>query len=269
MTHRLALLSVITPLLLAATAPAFAADAASQPAAGRRDAEPALVRTLQDHRWTLQGAADASGQPIAALRLPGRTFAMSFADARLSVEGGCNRMHGGWRIDPSGKLMAGRLATTMMACETALMKADEALAALLAQPLSISVTTGATPTLRLTSAGKESLVLNGTPTLKSLHGEPTRIFLEVDAQRVDCKPPQSPPSNCLRVRERFFDKSGLPTGRTGEWTVFGGQIEGYTHTPGVRNVLRVDRYTRRPPATDGPDHVLVLDLVVESETIAR
>ena len=248
----------------------FAAEAPSRPAPGASGAGPALARELQDHRWTLQGATDASGQPIAALNQPRRTFVMTFDGARLSVEGGCNRMNGAWRIGPDGKFVAGRLAATMMACETALMRADEALSALLAQPRTISITPGATPTLRLASAGSETLVFSGKPTLRSLYGAPTRIFLEVAAERVDCNAPQGPAGGCLRVRERFFDVKGLPTGRTGEWTVFAAPIEGYTHTPGVRNVLRVERYTRRPPAIEGPEHVFVLDLVIESEqAVAR
>jgi heat shock protein HslJ len=260
-------LRVLAVLALAAPGLTAAAEAASEPAARAGSAGPAPARMLQDHLWTLQAATDASGKPIAALNLPGRTYVMSFDGARLGVEGGCNRMNGAWRIGPDGKFVAGRLAATMMACETALMRADEALSALLAQPQTISISPGATPVLRLASTTNETLVFGGKPTLRSLYGAPTRIFLEVAAQRVDCDPP-GPTGACLRVRERIFDKNGLPANPAGAWTVFAGQIEGYSHTPGVRNVLRVDRYTRRPPATEGPEHVFVLDLVVESEKMA-
>lgn len=260
---------LLAALMLAMSARTIAADAASQPAPNRSAADPALARALQDHRWTLQSATDASGQPISALNLPGRAFVMSFDGARLSIAGGCNRMNGAWRIDPQGQFMAGRLAGTMMACETPLMQADDALSAVFAQPLSIALTPGATPALRLTSGRNETLVFIGKATLRSLYGAPTRIFLEVAAQRVDCRAPQDPGSDCLRVRERFFDKNGLPSARIGEWTALANQIEGYAHTPGVRNVLRVDRYTRRPPATEGPDHVFALDMIVESEKPAQ
>lgn len=268
MIGRFVVLPMLAALTLAAPGLSIAADAPSRPAPGASGAGPALARTLQDHRWALQGATDASGQPIAALNLPGRTYVMTFDGARLGVEGGCNRLNGAWRIGPDGKFESGHLAATMMACETALMRADEALSALLAQPQSISIAPGAAPTLRLTSAGNETLVFGGQPTLRSLYGEPTRIFLEVAAERVDCNVPQGPARDCLRVRERFFDKKGLPASRPGAWAAFAGPIEGYAHTPGVRNLLRVDRYTRRPPATDGPEHVFVLDLVVESEKAA-
>lgn len=252
--------------MLATAGWTLAAEAASGP--GGADA--ALARTLQDHRWSLQSATDAAGKPIPALDLPGRAIVMRFDGARLGIEGGCNRMNGGWQVGPHGELVTGRLAATMMACAAPLMQADEALSALLAQRPSISLTPGSAPALRLTSAASGSWVFVGKPTLRSLYGAPTRIFLEVAAQRVDCSaPPATGSSNCLRVRERFFDDKGLPSAPAGEWSAFAGAIDGYTHVPGVRNVLRVDRYTRRPPASDGPDHVYVLDLVVESEQAAR
>ena len=48
-----------------------------------------------------------------------------------------------------------------------------------------------------------------------------------------------------------------------------GSIEGYTFEPGIRNVLRVNRYSMANkngvlPA-DAPSHAYVLDMVVESE----
>jgi heat shock protein HslJ len=269
MLHRPLSLPWLVALALAVPAWAAAAEAASQPTPNRRAADPALVRTLQDHRWTLQSATDAAGQPLPTLTVPGHELAMHFDGPRLSVEGGCNRLNGTWRVSPQGQLMVGRLSSTMMACEAPLMQADAALSALLGQSLAIAVTPGTTPTLRLTAPNSEAVVWSGQPTLQSLYGAPTRIFLEVAAQTVDCKAPQNPGSDCLRVRERFFDKQGLPSPKTGEWTPFPGRIEGYTHTPGVRNVLRVDRYTRKPASAEGPAYVYVLDLTVESETVPQ
>ena len=44
-------------------------------------------------------------------------------------------------------------------------------------------------------------------------------------------------------------------------------LDGYTHTPGVRNVLRIKRYQRTPVPADASAYLYVLDLVVESETV--
>jgi heat shock protein HslJ len=259
------------PLLaaLAIALPAQAADAASQPAANRRGADPALVRSLQDNLWTLQSGSEASGQPIDGLAVPGQAFQLRFDGARLAVSGGCNNMTGSWRLGPQGQLMVGRLAATMKACEPALMKADAALSAVLAQHLDVQLQGGPAPSLRLVSQSRQTLALSGQPTLESLHGKPAVIFLEVAAQTVPCQPGAGAPTQCLQVRDRRFDKQGLRIEPPGEWRAFYGRIDGYTHTPGVRNVLRVKRYQRQQAPADASRHIYVLDLVVESETVAK
>jgi heat shock protein HslJ len=259
------------PLLaaLAINLPAQAADAASQPTPNRRAADPALVRSLQDNVWTLQSGTEASGQPIDGLMVPGQAFQLRFDGARLAVTGGCNSMNGSWRLSPQGQLMVGRLAATMKACEPALMKADAALSAVLEQHLDVQLQSGPAPSLRLVSPTRQTLALAGQPTLESLHGKPTTLFLEVAAQTVPCQPGAGAPTQCLQVRDRRFDKQGLRIEPPGEWRAFYGQIDGYTHTPGVRNVLRVKRYKRSQVPADASAYLYVLDLVVESETVAK
>jgi hypothetical protein len=163
--------------------------------------------------------------------------------------------------------MASRLAATMKACAAPLMQADKALSAVLAQPLDAQLESGATPSLKLVSPSRQTLVLTGQPTLESRHGKPTRIFLEVAAQRVPCTPALQPPTTCLQVRERRFDDKGLAVNPPGPWQAFHGNIDGYTHTPGVRNVLRINRYQRANVPADASAYIDVLDLVVESETV--
>jgi heat shock protein HslJ len=259
------------PLLmaLAVGVPAQAADAASQPTPNRRAADPAMVRSLQGHVWTLQSGTEASGQAIEGLMVPGQAFQLRFDGARLAVSGGCNNMTGSWRLSPQGQLMVGRLAATMKACEPALMKADAALSAVLAQHLDAQLQPGSTPSLRLVSPTRQTLVLNGQPTLESLYGAPTRVFLEVAPQTVPCQPGAGAPAQCLQVRERRFDKQGLRIEPPGEWRTFHASIQGYTHTPGVRNVVRVDRYQRKQVPSDASRYLYVLDLVVESEVVKQ
>ncbi len=252
---------------LAIGVPAPAADAASQPAPNRRAADPTLVRTLQSHVWTLQSASNADGQPIDGLIVPGHAFVLRFDGVRLNVQGGCNNMMSSWRLNPQGQLMAGRMAGTMKACEPALMKADTALSAVLAEHLAVQIESGAAPTLRLQSPTRQTLVLLGEPTLESRYGKPTRVFLEVAAQTVTCQPGAGGPMQCLQVREIQFDDKGLRTGTPGSFGAFYSPIDGFTHQPGVRNVLRVNRYQRQQVPADASRYVFVLDMVVESETV--
>jgi len=254
-------------LCVGAAAIALAGDAASQPSPPRRTADPAVVRTLQAHHWTLQSASDAAGRSIEALLPAGHPIVMSFIDARLSIRGACNQLNGSWRLSPQGQLMIGRLAATMKACEPTLMEADTALSAALAQPLGVELTPGAAPSLRLSAGSQQALTFSGQRTLRSLYGEPKRIFLEVAAQTVDCTLPSGEAGRCLQVREVRYDDQGLSKGQPGPWRAFTGRIEGYTHTPGVRNVLRIDRYERKSAPAGQRSAVYALDLVVESETV--
>jgi hypothetical protein len=76
-----------------------------------------------------------------------------------------------------------------------------------------------------------------------------------------------PNKQCLQVRERHYDEHGLQTGTPGDWQPLYQDIEGYTHEDGIRNVLRVKRYTIKNPPADAPSTAYVLDTVVESEKV--
>lgn len=260
-------LSLLAALLAGPTLNAGAAEPPSPPAPARRTADASIVRTLQDHRWTLQSASDSAGRSIDALLPPGHPFVLSFDGARMSIQGGCNQLNGAWRLSPQRQLMIGRLAATMKACEAVLMEADTALSAVLGQTLSVELTPRPNPNLRLLTATQQSLTFSGQPTLRSLYGAPKRIFLEVAAQAIDCGPPAGAVGSCLQVREVRFDGQGLRKDPPGPWRPFAEPIEGYTHTPGVRNVLRIDRYERRPAPAGAAAVRYVLDMVVESETV--
>jgi heat shock protein HslJ len=228
-----------------------------------------LGHALQDHRWTLQTATDTDGKPLDALLVPGHPFVLHLAGERIGVQGGCNQLSGSWRLNPPNQLQVGPLASTMKGCEAPLMAADMAMSVVLAQPLQASVEPGQAPTLRLLSPERQTLSFRGQRTPQSLYGAPTRIFLEVAPQRVACTPTLMPPTTCLQVRERRFDDHGLRVGEPGPWQTFFGEIEGYTHQPGVSNVLRINRFPRPQPPADASAYVYVLDLVVESRIVDK
>jgi len=236
-----------------------------QPAAGG-----SLSQILENHRWTLVSATDAGNRRNDALfPVADHPFVFNFSGAGLNAKGSCNSLRGSYQIDAAGQLNVGRMAATMMACEPASMKADAALSALLAQPLRIDLIEGAQPQLRLVAASNETLVLKGQPTPEALYGPGTRIFLEVAAQRVACNHPLRPEATCLQVRERVYDEQGLMVGAPGAWWPLYEEIEGYQHTPGVRNVLRLKRFQRHPAPADASSFLYVLDLIVESEVVTR
>lgn len=229
-----------------------------------------LVQTLEANQWTLESATAGQNRRIEVLSPgPGRSFVFNFSGSRLNIQGGCNRLTGDYHIDSDGQLKVGRMAATMMACEAAAMQADSVLSELLAKPMKVDLVKGAQPVLRLVSATDEALVLIGQATPEARHGPGSLIFLEVAAQPVACKNPLNADTVCLQVRERHYDKQGLVVGTPEAWRPLYESIEGFTHTVGERNVLRVKRF-EGPSAPAGTSPVVyVLDLIIESEIVPR
>lgn len=247
------------------SAPAAAAEAAE---AGAATAAPAAVdaQALAASHWRLDSAVDAGGQSIGALfPEPGGPLQLGFADGRVSVSGGCNRMNGDFTL-ADGRLTVGPLAQTKMFCGGgALMAADEAIAARLSGGGALAFDDDGR--LVLTTVDGDRLAFRGEPTAEArFGGEGERVFLEVAAQRVPCPHAMIPDHRCLHVREVTYDGDGLKTG-TGEWQFFYQDIEGFTHEPGVRNVLRLKRFNVQDPPADGSSLAYVLDMVVETEQV--
>lgn len=265
----LALLAALSPLH-AQEAPATDPLPQEAAAAAQADAVPGLRQTLENHRWTLAGATDGEARRMDAL-FPAAAppYSLTFTDSVLNFQGGCNSFSSSYTITAQGQLVAGNMQSTMKACEPALMQADTALAALLAQPVLVALTPDdAVPQLQLQTAANETLVLLGEMLPEALYGPATLMFLEIDAQQLACRNPRNGQTSCLQAREILFDAQGLRVPPPGPWKPFYDTIEGYTHTPGERNVVRVKRYDRGgAPGDNAP--LYVLDLVVETETVSR
>lgn len=255
----------------AASAPASAAVAAAASAsaptsASAEDASAALAK----YHWQLSDATDASGKRIDALfARPDRPLQLDFVAQGLSVGNTCNRMHGGYAL-AGDKLTVNTLASTMMACpDPTLMALDTAVGKYLAGSLALSLdTTGAKPTLTLTTAHGDKLAFTGEPTAETRYGSTGEtMFLEVAPATKPCNHPLMPKAQCLVVRELHYGANGVREGEPGAWQILGQPIDGYSHEAGVRNVLRVKRYKIANPPADASSVAYVLDMVVESETV--
>jgi len=227
-----------------------------------------LKQQLERYRWTLVSATDANNRRIAGLPPgQGRPVVLSFAGSRLSVQGPCNRLVGEYQVTSANQLTVNVGASTMMACDPALMQADSALSNILAKPLQVQMTGRPSAQLQLVSAGNGTLNFTGEPTPESLYGPGITVFLEIAAQSVACPNPPSPHTRCLQYRERHYDDKGLVIGTPGEWKLLTVNIEGFTHREGERNVLRVKQFQVPRSAGGAPSNLYVLDMVVESETV--
>lgn len=222
---------------------------------------------LPTRHWKLADASASDGSRIDALfPRADKPLQLDFDDGRVGVSNACNRIGGGFTVEGDA-LKVDRLVSTQMACgDAALMQSDGA----------ISQRLEAGGTLRfegedvlvLTTTAGDTLRFTGEPTAETRFGGPgERVFLEVAAQRVPCHHAMIPDYQCLHVREITYDDQGLKTGE-GEWQFLYQDIEGYTHEPGVRNVLRLNRFSVANPPADGSSIAYVLDMVVESEAVA-
>lgn len=252
----------------AATTPAATAGAAVAKAEFKQVAMIRAAATLPKHKWRLTDATDAKGQRIEALfARAGRPVALDFKEGRLSVANTCNRMGGTFSI--RGKeLTVGKFASTMMACtDPKLMALDAEVGKRLQGKLGLRMTKGDAPLqLELKTTAGDVLVFAGEETAATRYGSAgKRVFLEVAAQTKPCSHPLIPDKQCLQVRELKYDDKGLKLGTPGPFGNFYATIEGYTHEPGVRNVLRVNRYEIKDPPADVPSQAFVLDMVVESD----
>ncbi|GAA0890036.1 META and DUF4377 domain-containing protein [Rhodanobacter soli] len=260
----------LLPLVLAACMAAPESDTqAAAPASVNR--MPTSTTTLARYHWRLHDAVDAGNQRLDALF--GATdkppLQLDFTTDRLSVHNACNAIGGGYRI-VDGHLVVSSLQQTMMACTDAtLMQRETTIKAVLRdRPTLIVSTPDDTPLLTLAAASGQTLTFAGQPTAETRYGGPGRtVFLEVAPQTVPCPHPPMPDKTCLQVRERHYDANGLRVGEPGPWQPLQQDIEGYAHQPGVRNVLRVKRYTLKQPPADAPSSAYVLDRVVESEGV--
>ncbi|WP_363799553.1 META and DUF4377 domain-containing protein [Lysobacter firmicutimachus] len=268
-------------LLAACAAPSTnnhnGADAGAKPESAALDAaksDPAPAASaieLPAYVWHLERASDAAGKPIALLQREGKYgLQLSFRDGRLGVSGGCNRAGAAYALS-GGKIEIKSFQTTLMACQDQrLMQMDSEIAKQLEGSAQYAIQGEAPqPRLLLTTASGAKLELSGEPTAETRYGGPgTTAFFEVDAQRRTCPHPLMPNHQCLWVRERKYDGNGVALKPDGEWQFLYQEIEGYTHEPGVRNVVRVKKFDVKNPPADASSVAYVLDMVVESELVS-
>lgn len=271
---------LLLPLALAACTsgqpPANAAadttvPAATQPAKGG-GSMPVDAARLAAYHWRLVDATTADGARIDELfARVDKPVQLDFIDHRLAISNTCNLMNGGYRL-AGDELQLEPMVQTQMACaEPALAALDAAVNNRLQGKLRVArAGSDDAPQLLLTIEAGDTLTFAGTPTAATRYGsEGEQVFMEVAAQTAPCSHPLIPDKQCLQVRELTYGDNGIVIGEPGPWEPVYQDIEGYTHEAGVRNVLRLKRYTIANPPADGSSIAYVLDMVVESDHSAR
>ena len=265
---------LLLPLALAAglsacTSPPSTTGTDPTPApAGNAPESTTAQPSLASHHWQLNDARDRHGRRIDSLfARSDKPLQLDFGDGRISISNACNLINGGYTLQ--GKtLTVGQMASTMMACsDPAVAALDSAISSRIEGPLMLEVKSGASPQLILANAGGDRLAFTGVPTATTRYGSaPERVFLEVGPETRPCNHPLIANKQCLQVRQIHYSDAGLKSA-PGPWENFYDDIEGYTHQPGMRNVLRLERYTRKDVPADASRYAWVLDMVVESEQV--
>lgn len=266
------LLPLLLPLMLVAcTRPTARTDASVAVTPPQSERNNATGTALDGRHWRLQDATDAQGRRIdALLARPTQPLQFDFADGRIEIANTCNRMRGDARID-GDTLRIDPLISTKMACaDPAVMALDTEVAKRLEGDIALRLLESDPPQLLLDVANGDTLHFVGIAPPEIRFGNPgTTVFMEVAAHTKPCQHPMMPsPGRCLEVRELRYDADGLRSGAPGAWQLFHDTIEDYTHQEGVRNVLRIKRFAIANPPMDAPATGYVLDMVIESETVA-
>lgn len=250
----------------------LAACTSAPPATSSTSAASTSASTLFAHHWDLQQAVDAKGARLPQFAAASQPMRLSFVQAegaqgaRVVVSGLCNNMSAGVELD-GDKMRVGKPMSTLRACpDRQLMALEQLVSQQLGtvQQWKRVAAADTQPRLELRLADGSTWLLQGQPTDQSLYGQPERVFLEVAPQRVACSHPLMPNHQCLQVRTVQYADNGTKRS-VGEWGAFYSEIQGYKHEPGVRNVLRVNRYEPQNRPADASRYVYVLDMTVESE----
>lgn len=216
------------------------------------------AQILPNYNWSYQ--PDGTNHPV--------TLSFLQKDQLLSIDTGCNMQGTSWKIE-NNQLVTGNVASTMKACEPALMKQEQQTGKIFNQakiPFNITWNNEEQPVLNLTTATGEKISLIGEMTDEAKYQSAGEIiFLEVAPETRSCV--GVGPQTCLQVREIKYDANGLKTHADKEWSNFYSSIKGFEHKANQRNVLRVKRFEIKNPAADQSKYAYVLDMVVESEQV--
>jgi heat shock protein HslJ len=272
MTRSVLLLPLMLTLSLAACA-RTPGTAQTDPARVGGDEPPAATTTdaLSGYHWRLQDATDAQGKRIDALLVrPTQPLQFNIADGRIAVLNACNQMAGTIAID-GDEARVGRLIATKMAClDAPIMALDGAISQRLQGVARIALRESDPPQLLWTAANGDVLRFVGEPTPETRYGSAGEtIFLEVAPQTKPCRAGLAPNTmSCLQIRELRYDDNGLRVGEPGPWQTSSIRIDGFTHEPGIRTVLRVKRFAIRNAPADTPQVAYILETAIESEMVA-
>lgn len=222
-----------------------------------------------DNAANQPSADDAQVLPAAPAEM--RPFDISFDDDRVSVQGLCNNLSGGYTVSGEHINISQMMSTRKMCSDDALMALENYVGQVLPaaeqwklQGVDAAQLAQSTPTLELRFSNGMRWQLEGTATDETKYGqEPVIEFLQIDPQVQQCTDGSG---ECLKVRQLEYDDRGIHT-ETGPWQqIQRDQLEGYELDPNYSSIIRVKRFMQS--GADGESRpVYVHDMTVETQSI--
>lgn len=261
--QRAPLLTLVAALLTAACSsgagdlPGHTSAAAAtepEPTAKPGDARPAAVtqrppppkpdpgpQGLAGYRWQILLATAADGRALPELQPNAFSqIHVEFGDdGRLTIDGHCGEMSGDYRLrgdvlEVSDQVQQAVGCTNHLAQATSIAVHEHLLS-----PYRYRLEgQGVRQRLHLTSRNGTQLVLQTEDA--AWGSKPVEMTLEVAAKEVDCEGLLVAASRCLWVRELHYVLGRRVS--ASDWHRFYGPIEGYRHSPGAHELVRVRHY---------------------------
>lgn len=236
-----------------------------------------LSQILPKYHWRLVSAQDVKSENLKGVIVEGTpNIEMMFIDNSISIRNTCNQMMASYTVDASGtQLQFGQIAQTMRACvDPEMALKDDAMIALLSNLKTVNIDQAADNgpiALSMIDQNGNLFRFNGVLTPESYFGQAGKeMFLEISPQHVACDLPVAN-SQCIQIREIVYDESFRQSVPDPTWIVYPNAIDGFNHEAGLRNIVRVKRFTHSsettPTDTSRPDPFYVLELVVESSIV--
>ena len=213
---------------------------------------------LSRYQWTLVSAVDSSNMRLVPLNAVKDQVLLNFGQLKemniLRYSLGCNTMTGRLQLVDSVMTIEEGVSTKKFCAE--LDEAEKLLNRAMHGDSQLSIKRGAVPILTQLADDNTTLVWQGTQSAEAKYGQAEMIFWAVDHEVVPC--PDGTTKECLKVKPIQYDVNGVKVGE-GDWTLFDGEIEGFTHDRDHNQVIRLKRYT-----DEDKKSIYVLDTVVES-----
>lgn len=229
----------------------------------------ATLASISEYDWKLVEASvqDASLKHYESAIASNKSrlnFDVSDNDAQsgsVNFNLGCNTNFGKIQLVDGVVSLAGDIVSTMMGCGELTDIDAKFIKELDGSTLTINKDTVNHKATLVQTNGSHTMVWQGNLKPEVRFGEPVRLFWEIAPEQVACIDESGKDQLCLRVRNINYDDRGIRTG-AGAWRTFYGNIDGYTHNPELRQIVRLNAYNN-PNGEPNPYYVYDMSVMTE------